>query len=253
MASLKPEDKKNSAVFGIFFLFLQSNVLLMKNTVIFLLSFLFILFGCNSNNDKINEGILTYSIDYPSAKNNLFLYHVLPKELKTSFKNNRMELKIEKANMENTILVDNKKHRIAAYYNYGEVFSTNLTSSEIETLLKKQKTFEVKFTSKKDTLLGFTIHQAFVFDPKNPKVKSEVWYTKDIGVKNPNWFTEYRKIPGVLMKYSTKQYGLEMKFKASTFKPQAISDSIVMLERPGEKITHAHFDEKIADIFNSFK
>ena len=225
----------------------------MKNIVAFSLSFILILSACNSGGDKVNEGVLTYSIDYPSSKDNLFLYHVLPKELKTSFKNNKMELKIKKANMENTILIDSKKRQIAAYYNYGEIFSTNLTPIEVERLLNKQEVLEVKFTTKKDTLLGFTIHQAFVFSPKDPSRKSEVWYTKDIGVKNPNWFTEYRKIPGVLMKYNTTQYGMEMEFKASSFDPLPISDSVVQMKRPGKKITHADFDQKIADIFNSFK
>lgn len=209
--------------------------------------------SCGEEKTKPTEGVLTYSIDYPEAKDNFFLYHVLPKELKTSFKNDVMELKIKKANMENTIIVDSKNKKIASYYNYGEIFTSMLNDSDIQTVLNRHPKYKIEFTGKKDTLLGFDIKNAIAIDPKNPNQKIDIWYTEDIQVKNSNWFNGFQEIPGVLLKYSIEQYGLKMVFQANKFEAVTISDSIVSLKRPGNKIPHVEYDKKIVSLFESFK
>lgn len=225
----------------------------MKYNAIPLLVLLLSLCSCNTGENKKKEGVITYSIDYPESKDNFFLYHVLPKELKTSFKDHKMELKIKKANMENTIIVDSKNKRIASYYNYGEIFTTELTPEEVNMVLTSHPDYKITFTNKKDTLLGFTIKQAVAIDPGKPGEKIELWYTEDIDFKNSNWFNGFGKIPGVLLKYSIVQYGLKMEFKATKFEDVTIPDSVVQLKRPGVKISHSVYDKKIMDLFESFK
>ncbi|MCE3294667.1 MAG: hypothetical protein K0R65_381 [Crocinitomicaceae bacterium] len=225
----------------------------MKYSAIPLLFLFFILSSCNAGGEKKKEGVITYSIDYPESKDNFFLYHVLPKELRTSFKDNKMEMKIKKANMENTIIVDSRGKKIASYYNYGEIFTTQLTPDEINMVLASHPKYKITFTNKKDTLLGFDIKQAIAVDPKKPNEKIELWYTDDIDFKNSNWFNGFGEIPGVLMKYSIVQYGLRMEFKATKFEAVTIPDSVVQLKRPGTKISHTLYDKKIMDLFESFK
>lgn len=215
--------------------------------------FLFLLCSCDSTTNSVKEGIITYAIDYPESKDNFFLYHVLPKELKTSFKNNKMELKIKKANMENTLIIDSKNQEIATYYNYGEVFRSELTPQDIQQIINSHPKYKITFTNKKDTLIGFDIKLATAINPEKPKEKIELWYTDDIKFKNSNWFNGFEEIPGVLLKYSIIQYGLKMEFKATKFENVTISDSIVSKDRPGKKIPHELYDKKIIELFDSFK
>ncbi len=225
----------------------------MKYSTLSLLFFLLVFSSCKHEEAPKTEGIITYSIDYPESKDNFFLYHVLPKELKASFKDNKMELKIKKANLENTIIVDSKNKGIASYYNYGEVFTTRLSPDEIQLVLASHPKYNITFTNKKDTLLGFNIRQAIAVDPRKPGEKIELWYTDDIAFKNSNWFNGFEKIPGVLLKYSIVQYGLKMEFVAKKFEAVTIPDSVVQLERPGVRIPHKVYDKKIMDLFESFK
>jgi GLPGLI family protein len=219
----------------------------------FYLVFFLVLFSCNSKNDDINEGILTYEIDYPEIKDNFFLYHVLPKELKTSFKNEFMELKIKKANMENTLIINSKDKKMSAYYNYGDVFTSQLNEEDIQGVLSKFPDYKIKITEEKDTLLGFDIQKAIAIDPKFPEKEIELWFTNDIKIENSNWFNGFKDIPGVLLKYSIVQYGIKMEFKANKFENVTISDSIVNLKRPGKVISHKEYDKRINDLFESFK
>lgn len=212
-----------------------------------------LLISCNSNTEKISEGIITYAIDYPESKDNFFLYHILPKELKTSFKKDKMEMKIQKANLENTIIVDNNLKKISTYYKYDEELSANLTQTDIGRLINKQPQYKITFTGKKDTLIGFNIKQAFAIDPAKPDYKFELWYTEDILVKNSNWFNGFDKIPGVLLKYSIIQYDLKMDFVATKFENVTIPDSTVSFKRPGKNISHEKYDKMIQNLFDSFK
>ena len=211
------------------------------------------LFSCNEKKEKVSEGIITFGIDYPENKDNFFLYHVLPKEMKASFKNDFMELKIKKATMENTIVVDGKEKDICAYYDYGEIYSTNLTDNDKIVLLEKQPNYKIELTGEKDTLIGFDVLKANVINPDDPNIKFEVWYTKDIHFKNPNWFNGFDKIPGVMLKYKVIQYGMKMEFVAKKFEHVTVNDSLVTLRRPGKNVSHSEFDAKIVDLFESFK
>lgn len=213
-----------------------------------------LLMSCGDKDQKnVREGVLTFSIDYPDSKDNFFLYHVLPKELKVSLKNDKMELKIKKASLENTIVVDCKTKNICAFYNYGETFTSNLTDADENLLLAKQPDYKITLTSETDTMAGFDIKKAVAIDPENPNHKIDIWYTTDIRLKNPNWFNGFDKVPGVMLKYSVVQYGMRMEFKANKFEAVTVPDSIVTLSRPGKKIPHAEFDKKIMDLFDSFK
>lgn len=225
----------------------------MTKTFILSLFILSLLVSCNSNTEKINQGTITYAIDYPDSKDNFFLYHILPKELKTSFKNDKMEMKIKKANLENTIIVDNNSKKISTYYKYDEELCADLSPNDIQLIINKHPKYKITFTGKKDTLIGFNIKQAFAIDPTKPNCKFELWYTQDINVKNSNWFNGFDKIPGVLLKYSIIQYGLKMDFVATKFENVTISDSTVSFKRPGKNIPHEKYDKMIQNLFDSFK
>ncbi|MES2587370.1 MAG: hypothetical protein V4622_00235, partial [Bacteroidota bacterium] len=66
----------------------------MKKYFFQILIFSLFVSSCSSDKKEVEEGIITFAIDYPESKDNFFLYHVLPKELKVSFDKNQMELKI---------------------------------------------------------------------------------------------------------------------------------------------------------------
>ncbi len=155
--------------------------------------------------------------------------------------------------MENTLVIDNDKQKITAYYNYGEIFTSYLEPNDIVKVINKQPSYKITFEKEKDTLLGFNIQKAIAINPAFPKKKIVLWFTKDIKVKNPNWFNGFEKIPGVLLKYSVVQYGIQMEFKATKYEEVSISDSILNLKRPGKAIPHTEYDKRINDLFESFK
>jgi hypothetical protein len=221
-----------------------------KKLVLFFILFTF--FSC-TNNEEFEEGAIVFGIDYPNNKDNFFLYHVLPKEMVTSFNNDVVEMKIKKANMENTILLDNINKKMMVYYNYGDVFNCHLTNIERNKLISIQPNYEIKFLAEKDTFLGFNIKKAVATDPNRPFDPIEIWYTEDVKIKESNWFNGFEKIPGFLLKYHAYQNGLKMEFKAKKIIKTAISDSVLTFKRPGKSINYQKFDSIVVNLFETFK
>ena len=60
---------------------------------------------------------------------------------------------------------------------------------------------------------------------KNPNVKFEAWYTKDLGLENCNSLNPYASVKGVLMDYRLKKMGLELHFLAKSYKNVKVPDN----------------------------
>jgi GLPGLI family protein len=182
------------------------------------------------------------------------MYHVLPKEMLVTFKDNKMELKIKKASMENTIIINSDDETMASYYSYGDVLTCLMKENEKQSLLKKQPNYKITFLKEKDTLLGFNVKKAIAIDPDRPYETIHIWYTDEIKLKKPNWFNGFEKIPGFMLKYDVIQYGIKMEFVAKKFNRDVeINDSILELKRPGKAINYHQFDSLIVNLFKSFQ
>jgi hypothetical protein len=220
----------------------------------FLVISIVIFCSCSKNHgNNIREGMITYSIDYPELKDQFFIYQVLPKQLTASFKDNKMEMKIQKTNLENTILIDSDKKKMSAFFSYGNSYVTTLDKKDIKKLISTQEKYKIDFTKEKDTMIGLSVKKAIATKYGNPDEKIELWYTDQISFKNPNWFNPFHKVPGTLLSYSITKYGIKMEFKATKFQEISVHDSILTFNRVGEKINYLEFDKKMIDLFESLK
>ena len=74
-------------------------------------------------------------------------------------------------------------------------------------------------------ILGFKCkHAKAVLNSKN--IEFDIYYTDKIKIKNPNEFTPYHNIQGVLMDFQIEMNGLPMHLTATEFKRVKINDNI---------------------------
>ncbi|MBI2258289.1 MAG: hypothetical protein HYU67_05260 [Flavobacteriia bacterium] len=164
-----------------------------------------------------------------------------------------MEIKILKAGMENTVIIDNDFQKMFAFYNYDEAYTCLLNPKELKNLINSQPKYRIKFHKETDTLFGLTVKKATAINPDRPFDPVEIWYTNDISLKKSNWFNGFKEIPGVLLKYHIIQNGIKMEFSASKINEMNIKDSIVEMKRKGKKISYSKFDDLIDGLFETFK
>jgi len=216
--------------------------------------FLLILAGCTSKARVEREGRVVYSIDYPDHKDNFFLYSILPKEMELNFKGDKMESRIEKANLKNVLLVDCNKKNVAAYFQYGEdACNVELNVTDIEQMLNEQKKYTIRFTADKDTMAGFNVKKAIATAVKDPSDKITLWYTTEIEIKNSNWYNPFKEVPGFLLAYSIDRYGIRMEFKAKSFEAITITDESLQLNKMGKHIQYSEYNKILGELFQSFE
>lgn len=216
--------------------------------------FFLILAGCAPEARIEREGRIIYSIEYPDHKDNFFLYSILPKEMELNFKGDKMESRIEKANLKNVLLVDCNKKSVAAYFQYGEDASNvELNVSDIEEMLHDQKKYTIRFTKEKDTIAGFNVKKAIATAVKDPSDKITLWYTNEIEIKNSNWYNPFKEVPGVLLAYSIDRYGIRMEFKAKRFEAIEIADESLKLNKTGRRIQYSEYNKILGELFQSFE
>lgn len=174
--------------------------------------------------------------------------------MELNFKGDKMESRIEKANLKNVLLVDCNKKSVAAYFQYGEDASNvELNVTDIEEMLNDQKKYTIRFTSEKDTMAGFNVKKAIATAVEDPSDKITLWYTTEIEVKNSNWYNPFKEVPGFLLAYSIDRYGIRMEFKAERFEAIEINDESLKLNKTGQRIPYSEYNKILGELFQSFE
>lgn len=224
----------------------------LRNTCI-LLSTVLLLFSCGDSS-KITEGTIQYAVDYPAQKKNLFLYNILPKDMKMRFKDGKMQSLIQKVDVKNALFVDCNKKEVAAYFQYGpDVFNVKLNTSDIDKMLSDQKEYKVVFKKEEKDILGFTAKKAIATCITDPKDRIELWYTEEIELKNSNWYNPFKDVPGVLLEYAIDRYGVRMVFKAKKFDETPVADKDLELPKSGVQKSYIEYNNYLNGFFKPFE
>jgi hypothetical protein len=210
--------------------------------------------SCSSEQRKVTEGRVVYSIDYPDHKDNFFLYSILPKEMELNFKDNKMESRIQKANLKNVLLVDCNKKHVGAYFEYGDdAFHVALNPKDVNNMVADQKKYKIRFTNEESMMAGFHVKKALATAVKDPSDKITLWYTEEISLKNPNWYNPFKEVPGFLLAYSIDRFGIRMVFKAKNFEEVEIAESQFDLAEKGLNIPYIEYNKRMNELFQSFE
>ncbi len=197
----------------------------------------------------VTEGKIMYSIDYPTIdkEKKTFTYMMLPKKQSFTFNQEHVKVKVKKAMFDLSLLMGTDQDYFLSELSFdGEKF-VDLQGAETAELKTFIPSYEIAYTNETDTMLGFTIKKAIATHPEIGE--AEVWYTEDIQMPNANWYSPYRDLKGVLMKYTVNQFGLLMEFKASKF--ESISkDSVFYAKKgTGTQIELSVFQSELDELF----
>jgi hypothetical protein len=210
--------------------------------------------SCNrTNHPAIPQGILTYSIEYPDHKDQFFLYGLLPKEMKLSYKGPKMEIKILKNQMENTLVVDNQSHQMLAYFKYDAPVTSVLQPADVQAMFSQDPAFDIRYTDETKQIIGFNAHKAIATNPLDKSESVEIWYTDELPGIRQQWFGPYRNLQATILCYTLKNHGIRMVFTAQHYEDVPVPDSIVTFERPGRPLSYADYDHQLSELFESFQ
>lgn len=197
--------------------------------------------------EKVSEGLIQYEITYPSSAEDDLMAGLMPSEMKLHFKNDKTIGELTAGmGMFSTALVSNpeKKLLTQTVKIMNKKFMNTSDGKQVDKLIDEEPKMKIDFINETKVIAGYTCKKAIITIPES-KEKFEVFYTRDIKIKNPNWFLPLREIDGVLMEYKLKRYNIEMKFTAKSVSKVDVDDKIFEVSNDYKKISQKEMDEML--------
>lgn len=209
--------------------------------------------SCRELTDEkyISEGIIEFDITYPEADQNSLLAGLMPDKMIMKFKDDKIAYDMTGGlgMFKTTVISDPKKRTVTQLVKVmNKKFALVFDSTEVRSLMSELPVNNVALEEKNKMIAGYMSHKAVVTlnDPKKPQFN--VFYTKDINLKEPNWSTPFKPIDGVLLEYQMKKYNIEMRFTATSVIKANIEDSTFVLPADYKIVSKREMD----DLFQSF-
>jgi len=206
---------------------------------------LFIHSGCNYfTTDKISEGEIKYEISYPNSQDN-FMTSIMPSEMKLEFKDNNTYAEMSGGlGMFSAAYSTNptSKTLVQLVKIMNKKFAHVFDNKGIKDLFSEYPKINIEYVNETKEIAGYKCKKAIITIP-DENLKFDVYYTRDIQIKNPNWYMPYREIDGVLMEYQIKKYNIEMKLVAKSVSDVEIKDDVFQVPTDYKKISKQEMDE----------
>lgn len=202
--------------------------------------------------ERISEGKIVYSLSYPQFQEDNIFTSMFPSEMSFKFKDNntKNELKTSMAVFSTSLLAHNKEKKVTHLVKVANKYSgLEMDSIEImEEYGKKPDGMTIIPTDSTKEIAGYVCNHAFVTFENEPDRGFSIFYTDDIGIKDPNWCTPFHEVKGVLMEATINKFNIDMHMVATQVIAEEYPEEDFIVTTEYQPITV----DEMADIFQSF-
>jgi hypothetical protein len=190
---------------------------------------------------KINEGIITYKVDYNAAASNQ-MAAMMPTEIKVFFKENLTCVVSDGKMFSTRFIMDAKTEAQRLLLDIpmmSKKFSVRFTPDEIETM--KESFPDLTFTEGTETksIASFTGKKYSVFNKTNSQTYEGV-FTKDIDVPANALNQYFDKRYGFPLEFTSSMQGTMMKLLVQEVKEEKVPEAIF---KPGDEYEEITFSQ----------
>jgi hypothetical protein len=102
----------------------------------------------------------------------------------------------------------------------------------------------------KDTkvIAGYNCLKVHVKPKKEDQKEFDIYYTKELDFKNPNFANPFHQLDGVLMEYQIKKMGFELRFTATAVISEDVEDDSFTYTSDHKKITNKEMNDIFKDL-----
>jgi len=115
---------------------------------------------------------------------------------------------------------------------------------------RENNEFQYDFIPSNETkmIAGYKCYKVHVKPKKKELDEFDVYYTKELDFKNPNFANPFHKIDGVLMEYQIKKLAFELKFTATSVVQEDIEDEYFTYTSDHKKISNKEMNDIFKDL-----
>lgn len=200
--------------------------------------------GCKNSDEKfISEGEIVYDAAVVDQANPMA--GMAPTKMTVKFKDNKSsaEMSAGMGLFSTTFISDPASKSMTQLVKLlNKKFSL---VQDAEAVKKEVDAYPVEITPSKETktIAGYKCKKAHVKVLDGNASEFDIYYTKGLNIKNPNFANPYSSVDGVLMEYQMKKFGLEMKFTATSVKNVDVDDDVFELPPDYKPITEKEMND----------
>lgn len=209
--------------------------------------------SCNSKqeNEKIEQGIIEFKIDYPTIAENDILLEFLPTQMEFIFKDNSYRNNIVAGmGLFSTSFINNQETK-SITQTVKMLNNKYVSTLQTEDLINDPnfRNLEIEFLEDEKEIAGYNCKLARITVHGDSVWTYDAYYTKEIGIDYPNRLTPFDKIDGVLLDYQIIKYNTHMHFTAEEVIPKEINGQIERIDEGYETVTSEELGLEIKNIF----
>lgn len=171
----------------------------------------------NESSSKLKDlGRIRFDISYPNPPQDPFIRSTLPDSIIYYFKDDlvRTEVNLAKGNIQLNYIANSSfpslKESMKVYFDKSQY---TYNKSDIEEYVAQYPKLEMSETGNRKKIAGYNCKEVSAINPTGESFL--IYYTEELKANNPNWFTPFPQINGVVLEYQMVQYNFLMNVKAS--------------------------------------
>ncbi|HET6228259.1 MAG TPA: hypothetical protein VFF27_18405 [Bacteroidia bacterium] len=206
--------------------------------------------GCEHKSEKfISEGRIEYNVKVLNGEGNM-MAEMIPNKMIFKFKNNKScatmsaEMGLFSASFianpetnTNTICMKLLTKKMVAIQNTFDIEREN-----------DQYQYDFFPTEETKMIAGYKCYKVHVKPRKKGEAEFDVFYTKELDFKNPNFANPFNKIDGVLMEYQIKKLAFELRFTATAVIPEDVEDEDFTYTSDHKRISNKEMNDIFKDL-----
>lgn len=204
---------------------------------------------------NVDQGIIEYEITYPDLDSSDIMLEMLPDKMVMKFKKDKFKSNMSAGAglIEMGIMVDGSQRKM---YNlvkiFGDRYVLELTGDEVKVMTDVLPPFQLKSLDEDMKIADADCHKVLL-DFGIAKSESYIfYYTNDIQLQDPNWYTPYNEIDGVLLDYRIENYNMHMRLRATKIIPQEINDNEFIIDDRYKHLDKEEFDKVVVQNMTAF-
>lgn len=205
--------------------------------------------------DSISEGVVEYAMSFPDYDPDGLMAGMLPERTILSFNEEQQSVDLTAGmGVFRTSMVVNTPKRTMDYHMsvMGKRMVAALGPKDLDHYNRASEAMTVIFCQETDTIAGLPCKKAIAVYKGMDRPEVELWYTDRIAITDPNWYTPFRSIPGVLMRYEVVQYGIRMRLNAVAVKPGDVPTTQFQVRADHDQVAPEVLDHELAQVLGTF-
>lgn len=220
--------------------------------IVFFLLYVAVLFSAckNFGGKRISEGEIVYTITYPNSKNNM-MTSLLPTEMVYKFKGDKSisDFNASMGLFGMSIISDYKNKTLTQLVKVlNDKKGISFNQKQVKDLINEEDKMKIEFTKETKIISGYKCKKAVITFENPSRQGFDIFYTNDLAINNPNWYTIFKDIDGVILEYQISRYNIDMKLTAKTVTQLELDDEVFTTPTDYRMVSRREID----DVFESF-